>query len=80
MPTFTEKLIEANQASFHVLDLVKAKRMKAKAMFIPAPEDVARVTSAIPVGDNRTILEFRRELMVMSGAESACPGALERPR
>ena len=78
MPTFTEKLLEAPQASFHVLDPAKAKRLKAKTMFIPAPEDVAKVISAIPVGETRTIVEIRRELAAMGGAETACPAATNK--
>jgi hypothetical protein len=71
--TFLEKLRSAPAASFHVLDPVKAKRMNAKTLFIPAPEDVAKVIAAIPLGETRTIVQLRGELALMGNAETACP-------
>ncbi|MBE0696768.1 MAG: MGMT family protein [Anaerolineaceae bacterium] len=71
--SFLEKLKHAPGSSFHVLDPVKAKRMKAKTLFIPSPEDVAKVISAIPQGETRTIVELRRELAAGGNAETACP-------
>lgn len=76
--TFLEKLQQAPAASFHVLDPVKAKRMNAKTMFIPAPEDVANVIAAIPRGETRTIVDLRRTLAVLGKAETACPGATNK--
>jgi hypothetical protein len=70
-----EKLRLAPAASFHVLDAVKAKRMKAKTLFIPAPEDVAAAIRAIPSGQTRTILELRSDLATAHQAETACPAA-----
>jgi hypothetical protein len=68
-----EKLKNAPVASFHVLETKKAKRMNAKTMFIPAPEDVAKVIAAVPVGQTRTILELRHALARLGNAETACP-------
>ena len=73
--SFLEKLKQAPQSSFHILDPVKARRLAANTMFIPSPEDVARVISAIPAGETRTIVELRRTLALQGGAETACPGA-----
>jgi len=42
-------------------------------MFIPSPEYVARAIAEIPKGETRTIIELRRRLAVMGGAETACP-------
>jgi alkylated DNA nucleotide flippase Atl1 len=71
--SFLEKLQMAPKASFHILEPAKAKRMNAKTMFIPAPEDVAKVIAAIPKGETRTIIELRHELAVLGKAETACP-------
>jgi hypothetical protein len=56
-----------------VLDPVKAKRMNAKTLFIPSPEDVAKAIRAIPSGQTRTILELRHDLAIMGKADTACP-------
>lgn len=71
--SFLEKLKTAPAASFHVLDAVKAARMNAKTLYIPAPEDVAKAIAAIPLGQTRTIVELRRELAIQGNAETACP-------
>ncbi|MEY4530397.1 MAG: hypothetical protein RLZZ156_1118 [Deinococcota bacterium] len=68
-----EKLRLAPESSFHILEPKKAKRMNAKTLFIPAPSDVAKVITAIPFGETRTILELRRELALLGKAETACP-------
>ncbi len=68
-----EKLQLAPASSFHVLHPAKAKRMNAKTLFIPAPEDVAKAIAAIPKGETRTIIELRHELAVFGKAETACP-------
>jgi len=78
MEAFTEKLQNAPKGSFHVLDPAKAKRMRAKTLYIPSPEDVAKVISAIPAGETRTIVDLRRELAAMGGAETACPAATNK--
>ncbi len=72
-PTFSEKLRLAPASSFHVLDAAKAKRMNAKTLFIPAPEEVARAISAIPEGQTRTVTQLRHELAAMGNADTACP-------
>ncbi len=71
--SFLEKLQAAPQASFHVLDAAKAKRMNAATLFIPSPVEVAKAISEIPVGETRTILELRRELAASANADTACP-------
>ena len=71
--SFLEKLRAAPAASFHVLEPAKAKRLNAKTLFIPSPEDVAKAINAIPAGETRTILELRRDLAVLGGAATACP-------
>jgi alkylated DNA nucleotide flippase Atl1 len=71
--TFTEKLQTAPEASFHVLDPIKAKQMNAKTLYIPSPADVASVITAIPRGETRTIVELRRQLAAIGHAETACP-------
>ncbi|MES2935548.1 MAG: MGMT family protein [Pseudomonadota bacterium] len=71
--TFLEKLQTAPAASFHVLDPVKAVRMSAKTLFIPAPEDVAKAIAAIPAGQTKTIVELRQALAILGNAETACP-------
>jgi hypothetical protein len=71
--TFLDKLRQAPPASFHVLDPAKAKRMHAKTMYIPCPEDVAGAIVAIPKGETRTMLELRRQLAELGKAETACP-------
>lgn len=68
-----EKLQNAPASSFHVLDPKKAKRMNAKTLFIPSPEDVAKAINAIPAGTTRTILELRADLAKMGNADTACP-------
>jgi alkylated DNA nucleotide flippase Atl1 len=73
MLTFLEKLKAAPDASFHVLDPIKAERMKAKTLFIPSPKEVATVIAAIPEGQTRTIVEVRQELAWLGNAETACP-------
>lgn len=71
--SFLEKLQHAPASSFHVLDPAKAKRMNARTLFIPGVEEVAKVIADIPKGETRTIVELRRELAGMGGAETACP-------
>jgi alkylated DNA nucleotide flippase Atl1 len=73
--TCLEKLQNAPAASFHVLEPAKAKRMNAKTLYIPCPEDVAKVISAIPKGETRTIVDLRRTLAAQGKAETACPAA-----
>ena len=77
-PSFLEKLQSAPPASFHVLEPAKAKRMHAKTMYIPCPEDVAKAIQAIPNGETRTILDLRRALAIQGKAEIACPGATNK--
>ncbi len=74
-PTFLEKLQSAPAASFHVLEPAKAKRMHAKTLYIPCPEDVANAIAAIPQGETRTIVDLRRALAAQGSAETACPAA-----
>ena len=73
--TFLKKLQSAPAASFHVLEPAKAKRMNAKTLYIPCPEDVAKVIAAIPPGETRTIVDLRRTLAAQGNAETACPAA-----
>ena len=73
--SFLEKLRAAPAASFHILDPVKAARMNAKTLFIPAPADVAKAIAAIPNGATKTIVELRRDLAAVGNAETACPAA-----
>lgn len=68
-----EKLQNAPASSFHVLDPKKAKRMNAKTLFIPSPDDVAKAITAIPAGTSKTILELRADLAKMGNADTACP-------
>ena len=75
MSKLLEKLLAAPAASFHVLDAAKAKRLNARTMFIPSPDDVANAIRAIPAGETRTVLELRRALAALGRAETACPGA-----
>jgi alkylated DNA nucleotide flippase Atl1 len=72
---FLEKLEQAPAASFHVLDPAKAKRMNARTLYIPSPQDVARAIAAIPAGETRTIRDLRAELAGLGNAETACPAA-----
>jgi hypothetical protein len=74
-PTFLEKLQSAPAASFHVLEPAKAKRMHAKTLYIPSPEDVANAIATIPHGETRTIVELRCTLAAQGSAETACPAA-----
>jgi hypothetical protein len=76
--TFLEKLQQAPPRSFHELDPAKARRMNARSMVIPAPEDVARRIAAIPAGETRTISALRAELAALGGAETACPAATNK--
>lgn len=71
--TILEQLQAAPASSFHVLEPKKAKRMKASTMFVPAPDDVAKVISAIPQGKTKTMLEIRQELSALHQAETTCP-------
>jgi 6-O-methylguanine DNA methyltransferase, DNA binding domain len=71
--SFLEKLRSAPAASFHVLEPAKASRMKAKTLYIPSVEDVAKAIAAIPKGQTRTIIELRRDLASIGNAETACP-------
>jgi hypothetical protein len=73
--TYLEKLKNAPAASFHVLEPAKAKRMRAKTMYIPSPEDVAKAIQAIPQGETRTIVDLRGWLAREGNAETACPAA-----
>ena len=65
--------MSAPEASFHVLDLKKARRMNAKTLYIPSALDVARAISAIPTGETGTIVDLRNELAALGNAETACP-------
>ena len=71
--SFTEKLHQAPPSSFHVLDPDKARRLNAKTLFIPGPEEVAQMIRAIPAGETRTIVELRRQLAEIGHADTACP-------
>lgn len=68
-----EQLQAAPVSSFHVLESEKAKRMKARTMFVPAPDDVAKVILAIPKGKTKTMLEIRQQLSELHQAETTCP-------
>jgi alkylated DNA nucleotide flippase Atl1 len=68
-----EKLQNVPASSFHILDPKKAKRMNAKTLFIPSPNDVAKAITAIPAGKTKTILELRADLAKMGDADTACP-------
>ena len=68
-----EKLKLELEGSFHVLDPKKVKRMNAKTLFIPSPEDVAKAIKAILSGTTRTITELRQDLANMGNADTACP-------
>ncbi len=68
-----ERLQAAPASSFHVLGAEKAKRMKAATMFIPSPDDVAKIISAIPKGKTKTMLEIRQVLSALHQAETTCP-------
>ena len=70
---FTQKLKEANPASFHVLDPAKAARMNGKTLYIPSVQDLFDAISSIPKGETRTIVELRSELARKGGADVACP-------
>jgi hypothetical protein len=73
-----EKLRPAPEASFHILEPAKAKRMNAKTMFIPSPNDVAKAIMAISFGETRTILELRRQLAILGKADTTCPAVTIR--
>lgn len=75
MPSFLDKLGQAPAGSFHVLEGAKAAKMRAKTMYVPSPEDVAKAVTAIPEGQTRSFLELRRELAQVGQAEIACPSA-----
>jgi len=68
-----EKLYAAPEASYHVLDEAKAKRMNALTLYIPSVQDVAKVIREIPYGETRTIIELRQTLAILGNAETACP-------
>ncbi len=70
---YTQKILIAAPASFHVLDAEKAKRMNAKTLYIPSVEDVREVICAIPFGETKTIVELRRILAAKGNADTACP-------
>ena len=75
---FTAKLAEAPAGSFHVLDPEKAKRLNAKTLYIPSPEEVRQVIDAIPAGAVMKVTEMRHKLAVEHGAETACPAAIQK--
>jgi 6-O-methylguanine DNA methyltransferase, DNA binding domain len=68
-----EKIRNEPEGSFHVLDPAKAKRMNARTLFIPSPNDVAKAVSAIPAGKTKTILELRVDLAKLGNADTTCP-------
>ncbi len=70
---FHAKLQAAPEASFHVLDPVKAARMNGATLFIPSPTEVRAAINRIPKGEMRTIPELRRELAQGAGADVTCP-------
>lgn len=57
----------------HVLDDVKAARMKARTMLIPHPSDVQRAISEIPAGETKSIRVLRTEMAHAAGADITCP-------
>lgn len=76
--SYPEKLRMAPPASFHVLDPAKAKRLNARTLYIPSPDDVAEAIRAIPAGQTKTIVELRRDLAAHGDAETACPAATNK--
>jgi hypothetical protein len=76
--TYLERLEKAPAASFHVLDPIKAKRMNARALYIPSPSEVARVIRSIEHGRTWTTLEIRLELAIDGNAKTACPAVITK--
>ncbi|CAN5504459.1 hypothetical protein BH11ARM1_BH11ARM1_03760 [soil metagenome] len=72
---FTEKLMVAPAASFHVLDEAKAKRLGGKTMYIPSVVQVRDLMNAIPYGHTITVKQARQQLADAHEAEITCPGA-----
>ena len=70
---YRAKLQAAPEASFHVLEPEKAKRMNAATLYIPSTEDVKKVISEIPCGSTMTVVEIRLKLAREHNAETACP-------
>ena len=68
-----EKLLTPAEPVVHVLDDVKAARMKGRTMLIPTPLQVQASILAIPAGQTRTVKEVREQLATDAGADITCP-------
>ena len=70
---YTNKLVNAEPGSFHILDEAKAKRLNAKTLYIPSVADVVEAIRAIPRGTVRASEEVRTEIAIKHGADLCCP-------
>jgi hypothetical protein len=67
------KITSAPAGSLHVLDAVKAARLRARTMYIPSPLDIAQAIQLIPYGQTRLLRDIRRDIAVAHGADITCP-------
>ena len=71
--TAREKIAKCPPGGVHVLDPVKAAKMKGATMLIPSPEQMQEVFNDIPTGGTMDIKEFRADIAARAGADIVCP-------
>ncbi len=75
---YKARLEAAPPGSFHVLDPEKAKRLKAKTLYIPSVQDIRESVEAIPTGTTLDTSVIRQVLAEREGADMTCPAATHK--